>query len=379
MAKPKHTILTEDGVITQEALLAYAQGRLSVEETVQMEKLLKDDPFAQDALEGVRSADAPAEIKTVVSSLNVKLREKTGAREKKKKGIEIHWATYAYAAMIVGILIGLGFVMVHFIAEKDQNLAMNKNMPQAEESKPVTEEKPQMIPDTTRIAPTTSTVTLNDTMAFYANATGNATSVSSGAVSQLDAEKMNKDQVSQNITAAPPVAAADKKNAQAPTKTEATKGLTINGGREDEGTQYVVNGHRVVGNAEQKPKLAEEKKKQTDDAATAGYYKVPATATREEATSTEVTSAKKLSKEGKADKFTVTPTDNLKAARVLFDAGDFKEAGKAYNKILNDLPDNSDALYFGGICEYHNGKNRQAEKSFDKLLKANQYVEGSKW
>ncbi|MCW3127947.1 MAG: hypothetical protein JWO03_3605, partial [Bacteroidetes bacterium] len=183
-----------------------------------------------------------------------------------------------------------------------------------------------------------------------------------------------KDQVSQNITAAPPVAAADKKNAQAPTKTEATKGLTINGGREDE-TQYVVNGHRVQDNTEQKLKQ-EEKKKQMDDVTVTGY-KAPAPM-KEETTSMNVVSGKAMSRKSE-DKFTVTPTDNLRAARTLFDAGDFKEAGKVYNKVLSDQPDNADALYFGGICEYHNGKNRQAEKSFDKLLKANQYVEGSKW
>ena len=88
MAKPKNIIITEDGVITQEALLAYAQGRLSAAETTQIETLLRDDPFAQDALEGMRSAAAPAEMSSVVTTLNTQLREKTGAREKKKKGIE---------------------------------------------------------------------------------------------------------------------------------------------------------------------------------------------------------------------------------------------------------------------------------------------------
>ena len=42
MAKPKNIILTEDGVITQEALLAYAQGKLSPDETAKMEKLMRD-------------------------------------------------------------------------------------------------------------------------------------------------------------------------------------------------------------------------------------------------------------------------------------------------------------------------------------------------
>ena len=42
MAKPKQIILTEEGVITQEALLAYAEGRLGAAESAQLEKLLAD-------------------------------------------------------------------------------------------------------------------------------------------------------------------------------------------------------------------------------------------------------------------------------------------------------------------------------------------------
>jgi len=141
MTKPKHTDLTEEGVVTQEALFAYAEDRLSDADRVQMDKLLRDDLFAQEALEGLRKSSRPADIHTAISSINTQLREKTGLREKKKKGIEIHWANYAYAAVVLGVLIGVGFVMIHIFAGERKEEAMNKTMPKAQESVPVMEEK----------------------------------------------------------------------------------------------------------------------------------------------------------------------------------------------------------------------------------------------
>ena len=140
MAKPKPISLTEEGVITQDALLAYADGRLGAADSAQMEKLLRDDPFAQDALEGIRSSQNKSEISTAITNINTTLREKTGAREHNKKGIEIHWANYAYAAVVLGVLIGVGYVMIHVLVNNSHNnLAENKNVPQAQESIPVIE------------------------------------------------------------------------------------------------------------------------------------------------------------------------------------------------------------------------------------------------
>lgn len=158
MAKPKNIPLTEDGVITQEALLAYAQGRLSDAERVQIDNLLRDDPFAQDALEGMKSSPAPAEISTVVISLNTQLREKTGVRERKKKGIDIHWANYAYAAVVLGVLVSVGYVMIHVLSNNAREEAMNKPVAQAQESKPILEEKKKEEPkiDSTNLVSTES-------------------------------------------------------------------------------------------------------------------------------------------------------------------------------------------------------------------------------
>lgn len=166
MAKPKHIDLTEDGVITQEALLAYAEGKLSDAERAQVDKLIKDDPFAQEALEGLRSSTSQSEINTAISSLNTQLREKTGVRERKKKGIEIHWANYAYAAVVLGVLIGVGYVMINVLSSEHREEAMNKPVPKGQESLPVKEEKKkeEPKPDSTKLVADATQKELRDSV-----------------------------------------------------------------------------------------------------------------------------------------------------------------------------------------------------------------------
>jgi len=132
MTKPKNTGLIEEGVITEEALLAYAEGKLSPVEQAEMERLLRDDPFAQEALEGMRKSAKPSEIHHALTSINTQLREKTGIRERNKKGIQIHWANYAYAALVLGVLVGVAFVMIHIFSNKQK-----EQMAKATDSVPV--------------------------------------------------------------------------------------------------------------------------------------------------------------------------------------------------------------------------------------------------
>jgi len=272
MAKPKHIDLTEDGVITQQALLAYAEGRLSDAERAEMDRLLRDDPFAQEALDGLRKAPNATEVSSAIITLNTQLREKTGVRERKKKGIEIHWANYAYAAVVLGILIGVGFVMIRVLSSEHHEEAMNKPVPRATVSAPVVEEKkkeePQ--PDTTRLV--------------------------SGPTDSLS--------------------------------------------------------------------------------------KNPATDTKNNAAAADLESKKA---EAKAPVKEMSPADAARVAsligeaRALFGSGDYVSAEKKYKEILAMQPDNSDALYFGGVCAFYNSSPGFGEANFDKLAKTNQYTEGAKW
>lgn len=352
MAKPKHIILTEEGVITQEALLAYAQGRLSPEEVAQMDRLLREDPFAQEALDGIRTSTAAAGMDTAVTAINSRLREKAGMREKKRKGIEIHWATYAYAAMIAGVLIGLGFVMVHFMQQHDTTIAMSRTTPQAEESVPVAEPKaeaPATVADTTQ--PATETVS---------PATPDTVKVPDQHLESLSAP---------TGVAIAPVAPHNPAPAIASQAKAAPATSANNSSPAAERKAVPVQADQVVAKPTAPP-TAEADKKNT-------AARINSNTADKDAGKVSPTPQTKA--EAKKEKAIAIAADQMKEARTLFDAGDFKEAAKKYDKVLSDQPDNMDALFFGGICEYKNGKLRPAEKNFDKLIKSGQYIDGSKW
>ncbi|MBS1626191.1 MAG: tetratricopeptide repeat protein [Bacteroidetes bacterium] len=352
MAKPKHIILTEEGVITQEALLAYARGRLSPEEVAQIDRLLRDDPFAQEALDGIRNSAAAAGIDTAVTAINSRLREKAGMREKKRKGVEIHWATYAYAAVIVGVLIGLGFVMVHFIQQNDSTIAMTKSTPQAEESTPVAVQNMDttaLVQDTTHLVEAPPATVAADTMKMLAQNTATLSTTSGGAVPVAGLAQTPGAQPAAKTQSAVTTSAAVAEKKVIPATAD----------------QVIASKPAAPASADHDDRKVEMRNAAQDvDKNLTTPVAAPATQTRAEA---------------KKEKTDATVADQMKAARALFDAGDFKEAGKKYNKVLSDQPENIDALFFGGICEYKNGKLKPAEKNFDKLLKSGQYVDGSKW
>ncbi len=56
MSNPKtNKELLDEGNITEALMMAYVNNTLSAGERQQFEKLLADDPFAQDALEGLQA------------------------------------------------------------------------------------------------------------------------------------------------------------------------------------------------------------------------------------------------------------------------------------------------------------------------------------
>ena len=139
--------LSEQGVVTEEALIAYLNNKLSPEEKQQLEKLLLEDPFAQDALEGLQSSASQAKVTTSLSSLNKKVRARSGLKERKK--LQIHWVNYVWAAVVFGLLIGIGFIMVNSLCKKDHNLTVNdkkeSTLTIAQTDSEAVSKKPQLI------------------------------------------------------------------------------------------------------------------------------------------------------------------------------------------------------------------------------------------
>jgi hypothetical protein len=295
MTKPNNTILTEDGVITEEALLAYAEGRLGNAEMAEMDKLLSGDPFAQEALEGMRTSPKPGDIHTAITSINTKLREKAGIRERNKKGIEIHWANYAYAALVLGVLVGVAFVMIQIFSGNRK-----EKMAQATESVavPMEKKKDETKSDTTK----------------------------------LIAADAQKDSIStMNFTSTP----------------TATGGAAAN-------TDNTVTG--TIQSKDQDEQRASAEK------SSVGPPSTPSSGVSQTTSSVSGDLAARLA-----------------VARTFFDANNYANAETKYNEILASQPDNAEALYFGGVCNFINGSKGLGEANFDKLMRGGIYMDGAKW
>lgn len=325
MAKGGKIILTENGLLTHDALLAYAEGRLSADELAQVESLLQADPFSREALEGIKAAAQPTQLRLAVVRVNEQLRERTQFKVHKGGGLQIHWANYAYAAAVFGVLIGLGVVLVNYMNNRSQQMAM-----QAEEQPVLIDTtSPQQEPAATAVADSAVLTKLADTAVALPTTT-------------------EKNPIT--ATAMVPDAVRDE---QAPAPL--AKRLSESSGRQKVEAAPVANNQAAGATAN------EVSDKQAVPAA------APAKVAKEMAEMKEVTVEQSAEKTASQQ------------AKELFDAGEFEQASKKYEQILDKDPANAEAAYYGGIANYIKGENKKAEKAFDKLIDKNQYPEGSKW
>jgi tetratricopeptide (TPR) repeat protein len=320
MSGPKKdkVILSEQGVVTEEALTAYLQNKLSPEEKQQLEKLLQEDPFARDALEGLQSSANQTGVHTSISALNKKVRERSGLKEHKR--LKLHWVSYAWAAVVLGLLIGIGFVMVNFLNRKDNNLAVNSNKENV--TAPALPLKDTMVSEKPKVVMADSTVSSRPV-------TDTATVSVTGGAAQSKPAPTEPQKEADNVAANPVTNKAPQPVALQTTVPSGQKAAEFSKSKADTSKHITANAYK---------------------------YNLAVTPDNKDAGALQ--------------------DDAMKS----FNSGDYATAGDDFDKILKHDPDNADALYFGGISDYINGKTAKSENNFDKLLKkGNKYMEGSKW
>jgi len=336
--------LAEQGVVTEEALIAYLHNELSPEEKQELEKLLLEDPFAADALEGLKSSSNQAAVTVSISSLKKKVRERSGLKE--RKALKIHWVTFAWAAVVIGLLIGISFILVNFLnkANNTQDLALKEkkettNSPVANPIPPVSE-KLSAIDSTSA-----DQVNARDTVPHAAGGADTAT------------RRIAQTATGNSTTSATKVVT-----------TPPTAGYMVN--------STVVASNNGTGEAKKYEPLkadqnADNKYSQSSQKDSVSTMQWPANTAKPGKTDERKNEAAKPEKD-----LGSLQEDAMKS----FNSGDYNTAGDDFDRILKIQPDNADALYFGAISDYINGKTSKSETSFDKLLKkGNKYIEGSKW
>jgi hypothetical protein len=353
--------LIHRGVVSEEAMLAFVNNELTVSEKQELEKLLEADPFAQDAMEGLAQTENKKEIKVSIALVNKKIRERLG--EKEPRGFQIHWTNYAWAAALLGLLVGIGFVMVQYFGKSDSNIAMKQKKENAiEETNIIAQQEPTKESATDIIAAETSTN--GPIVGNQSNGpTQTVASELQKSAQQPNTEKNNQEQSLRADNVANP--AAGTSGAAAPV--QVTTVVKPNKDREE----------IALDDNAAKAKMNVDERSRKGDALSVAADKSVSEPSASEVTISSSKTIGSVAVEKKAENL---KTASVEEAMKSFNSGDYKLASAQFDLVLKQTPDNSAALYFGGISDYINGKTAKGEKNFDKLLKSgSQYVEGSKW
>lgn len=377
----------KDGVISEQAMIAYLNNTLSPEEKQQFEKLLAEDPFAQDALEGLQAAQNKAAVSASIANVRTKVRERSGMQEKKM--ISIHWTNYAWAAAVFGLLIGIGFLMVNYMG-KTTNTGIAENKPAASEteaSKQLFEQKATE----TQIQPEGGVIGTDSAITNITQGTYTVTVSDANGTTAPEAEKALKDR--EDLAVSPQgqqgfVANKSKVPVQdtsrflfSPPVMNSTITANNSGGTSPAAP---ANGTTTYAWTTDKTVTAAEESKNAERVVTTGT-KMEADAGLKKNFKAKVPDYKEEAK--KADDLDEAAGTGRNEGEVTiddamtsFNKGDYKKSAEQFDAVLKKQPENPDALYFGGISDYINGKNAKSEKSFDKLLKdGKRYLDGSKW
>jgi hypothetical protein len=354
--------LSENGVVTGEAMIAYLHNELAADDRQEMEKLLQEDPFALDAMEGLKSAPANSNLASSLVAVNKRIRERSGVKE--KGPFRLHWTTYAWAAAILGLLVGIGCVMVFMMGSNDKNMAMN-NKATEQQSQPIIVSPQPETPakaDTSKAAgiPAGDLALAKDSLAKLPSGNLSAPSGVQGSTAALSNGPVSAGGSTGYLVGH---AAATGNGGVA----AATGNIAAN--KSPAATLLPGSAGSVAANSNASAQLADRSKVMAAVPVKQAELMARGTGKSAVADSTTKTNGNKTA-----------PAITMDAAMQSFYNADYKLAASNFDNILKTDPDNAQALYFGGISDYINGQTAKSETAFDKILKKGTvFVDGAKW
>lgn len=100
--------------ISQETLLQYLKKQLSKEEQHELEQQLLDDPFFNDAVEGLEEVAHPDRLLLIAEALNQDLKKRTQKKRaaRARRQLRPQWWLY-FSILILLILLVLVYLILH--------------------------------------------------------------------------------------------------------------------------------------------------------------------------------------------------------------------------------------------------------------------------
>ena len=374
-------------VLDEEAMLAYLNNELTPEETQKFEALLKDDPFAQEALEGLHSTQNKTAVVASVASLNKKVRERSGIKE--KGGFQIQPRVFAYAAGLVGVLLSIGFLLVTYVGNNKEQIAMQTEKQTEQSLLEQKTEQPNLVPANEQAV--TDSIVISSPVSNVSGATAPTGNVLSKPSPDINATEQQ----------------ALRKNDEPVTLTKSTQGILSSTGSAGKASQPIVTNSTLTATsnnvsspaavpatvalnekAKAKEELASDERNTNKEVAVKNEKKAAEKSAYAKDQNAIKQNDDKAPTTQKVVRGSIVETEELDKASVVsiddamrsFNSGDYKKSSQQFDEILRETPKSADALYFGGISDYINGNSKKSEKNFDKLLKeGTKFVEGSKW
>ncbi len=110
--------LTPD--IDQETLLLYLQNKLPDHQKHEVEKLLSENEFANDALEGLQQFGDKKQIAHMVEMLNRDLKKKVEKKKQRRDKLKLKDQPWLYLALFIFILlIVLCYMIIHRMSQSN--------------------------------------------------------------------------------------------------------------------------------------------------------------------------------------------------------------------------------------------------------------------
>ena len=108
--------------VDQETLMLYLQGKLSPEKKHEVEKMLVDNEFADDAMEGLEAIKDKQQISFMVDALNRDLKKRTEKKKQRKEKMKLKEQPWLYIAiLILLLLIVLSYFVIHRMHQQRDN------------------------------------------------------------------------------------------------------------------------------------------------------------------------------------------------------------------------------------------------------------------
>lgn len=106
--------------IDQETLLLYLQDKLSQEKKHEVEKLLLENEFANDAIEGLQQIHDKQQIAYMVEMLNRDLQKKTEKKRKRREKMKLPDQSWLYISIVIIILLIIISYLVIYMSMKER-------------------------------------------------------------------------------------------------------------------------------------------------------------------------------------------------------------------------------------------------------------------